>query len=271
MATRLLYEMNYQSDLPFGGNGSGLYNAFPFDIAQGFQDCTPAGVIERADRPCQCIPPGLFSPRALVGKFAVELAGVNKCVNFKVPLPNIAGITAAVQTMKDCGALCVDLEGERWNRLPPSLAGYVPSPNIIYQIPSAKTANVKVTGTTIYTSDALGAGQSLNVRYQAEPLALTGATLANGAATAGADFAACHGILQAAIPCGDPGSVSARRLIIVSRQQAGADAPVRALSKEVVLASAADIASCITSLGAKSICLQYRGESIRYVDVLLGI
>ncbi|NJR73299.1 MAG: hypothetical protein HC773_05580 [Scytonema sp. CRU_2_7] len=137
-------------------------------------------------------------------------------------------------------------------------------------MPATRTALIKVSGVMVYASDALG-NLSAGVRYTAEPLDLTGATITDGVATAGADFQACHGVLSDPIPCAENPGVTTRRVTVIAQQQAGADAPIRRLSKEIPLNNLNNLVACMTAVGQLGVCLAYNGESIDYADVLLGV
>ena len=70
----------------------------------------PAGIY--ADRPTTVCPSlgNLFRPRRLVAIFP---EGVHE-----YPVATIGGIPALVTALKTAGAICIDLEGEKWSNVP---------------------------------------------------------------------------------------------------------------------------------------------------------
>jgi hypothetical protein len=282
MARMSTYKLNYQSDIPIGGsNNTGLYNNFTFKLRGGYDDCfAPNSGITTNTGSCFCPPSNLFKPRVLVAKFAVTTpppAGTlsRDCatVRFPVALPQEALIRAWVTALKACGAVCVDLEGEEWSVIPPSLGNYTPSGDLFtlnLGVVAPKISGVMST----YDSDGLGTNQKVPIRYEATPIELTGATLGDPP-TPGGTFRRCHGAFEDSVACAGRSSISPRKIIIKARGTTAGGGilgiPPSQIVRGLPIELKSDVLTCIRDIGNITgvNCLGWKGESIKRIDQLL--
>lgn len=271
MALLDLLTCTYTSDIAAGGNGQGVYENYKFRLKAGLEDCWLGGYSTRVNEPCAC-PSTLFSPRYLSAKLPAKIAGTDtlSCatVKFVLPTPEPSFVELAVRNLKNCGAICIDLVGEKWSNIPPKLIPYTPDTRKVYRLARASN-NIKVTGIMEYNSDAFGT-VDIGIRpYEADPIDLTGASVSGttGLAVPGQPFADCHGPLQPSVPCATQG-ITPRAAIVkaVGNANGTITEPVSQLSRLVPInAKRADAIICLQLLGLKSICLGYQGESVKNI------
>lgn len=284
MAKMQVLKLNYQSDIQVGGNnGQGLYPNYAFKIREGYSDCfgTGSGYLPNVTT-CACSPGKLFSPRALIAKFAGTpgVGGLSRncaTIRFPVARPDAALIRLMVEDLKACGAVCIDLAGEEWSVVPPSLADYTPTQGL-FDLPVG-VRSPKVSGSMPnYSSDGLGTGQVVGVRYEASPETLTGAIpspLPDGQPSAGGVFVLCHGDLSPNAACAGGTSIQSRRAIVKATGRAGGAAPgtpVSQIVRQMPIRLPADIVECIKAVGdiPGVECVGYKGESIKRIDLLIA-
>jgi hypothetical protein len=275
-------KLNYQSDLKVGGvNGQGLYNNYSFKMRAGYSDCYGDGRYLPNTTTCACSPGKLFKPRALIAKFSATVSGAalsRNCatIRFPVATPTNALIRLMVNDLKACGAVCIDLDGEEWSVVPPSLAGYTPTQKI-FSLPVG-VRSPKVSGSMPnYSSDGLAGNQVIGVRYEASPIDLTGAVLGDPP-TPGGVFELCHGTLEQNAACAGGASIQPRRAIARAKGvdatvgSAVSGAPLSQLVRQMPIRLPADILECIKTLGnVQGVeCVGYKGESIKRIDLLIA-
>lgn len=280
----------YKSDLFVGGtdptltnDSKGIYNNVPFKIKTGFADtCLPGRYQDNPGSICGGNTK-LFSMRKLVATFGPNTApGTSGKEGSKVefPVDDIAGLKDDVADLKKCGAVCIDLVGERWKIIPQSIGGqkiYTPDSTVIVlkfgqKIPSTS-------GKVNYKSDGLSGTLNIGdgdldviatVKWESDPT----------------DFARliedCIGKPDTSKGCAIARSgFKHRRLVAIGTSATtdgtGADDQLTAKDKKVfrrevpVDRSGAYPLACITSFASfKGIqCWAYKGEDIKNIHLYL--
>lgn len=242
----------YTSDI-----AGATYDNVGFKLRTGFDDCTTA--LGMYDDPLDtlCPPSKFFSMRHLVATFDDGGTPGRRGARIKFPVssPSVLDITAAVLALKACGAVCIDLVGERWTVVPPSIGGYTAGADKMVLNNDGKMAEKK-SGRINYTSDAAGANQLVNVAYELEPVALSNA------------IDGCVGPLDDSPACVLAG-ISPRRGI-AKGAVVNADNPKATFARTAPIRSLAEVQNCIATVGNLPFvqCMGYRGENIRRVDLL---
>lgn len=236
--------------------GNTAYDNVAFKQRFGFDDCNASlGYLEDVDTLCP--PSKFFSMRYLKATFDdTALPGRRGAqIQFPVASPDPVAIQAAVTALKGCGAVCIDLIGERWTVVPPSIGNYTVGTAQMVLGDDGQYAD-KRAGRAIYSSDALGAGQIVNVAYEIEPVALSGV------------IDGCIGAIDESSACLIAG-ISPRRAIAKGSVQNDAN-PKASFSRAAPIQSLAEVQNCISNVGNINFvqCVGYRGENIRRIDLL---
>lgn len=240
---------NYKSDLGFD------YKNIGFKLKAGRANLG-AGCGAYTDKTNSfCPSPNLFKPRAIICTFVD-----GERVRFPVSDPSL--ITSCIQVLKkNVNIVCMDLDGESWGVVPPTLGKYTPT-NTAYLLPTGKRSD-KVTGSYDYTSDVLGlVGDKYAIERDPEPIS----TALLGCLENKRDKDKC--VLNA--------GVKARYVIVTANGQTQIDnggggtvvTPTTIIRKGKV-SKTEDIINCITAAGNVGLCVGYKGESIRNVHLLV--
>jgi len=233
------------------------YDNVGFKIRTGFDDCTTAIGAYDDSVDSLCPPSRFFAMRHLVATF--DDGGTpgrrGSRIKFPVASPSTLDITAAVLALKACGAVCIDLVGEKWTVVPPSIGGYSAGADKMVLNNDGEMADKK-SGRILYSSDAAGANQLVNVAYEIEPVALSNA------------IDGCVGTLDESPACVLAG-IRPRRGI-AKGAVVNADNPKATFSRVAPIRALAEVQNCISTVGNLPFvqCMGYQGESIRRVDLL---
>lgn len=232
------------------------YDNVGFKQRAGFEDCNATfGYLEGVTNLCP--PSSLFKMRYLKATF--EDGGTpgrrGSQIQFPVNSPDPVSIEADVTALKACGAVCIDLIGERWTVVPPSLGNYTVGTDQMVLDNDGEFAD-KRAGRAIYSSDALGANQIVNVAYEIEPVALS--SVIDG----------CVGPIDEQAACLIAG-ISPRRAI-AKGSVANATNPKATFSRAAPIRILSEVQDCISNVGNLPFvqCVGYRGENIRRIDLL---
>lgn len=271
MARVVTKMVNYTADFLPAVSGQPANQLLPFKIAEGVvEDCGFPFQSNLAG--CGCNIAGLYSMRYLDITFDPgSAAPARQCKKVQIPVPDRtqAAIKQLVDLAKACGATCIDLVGEKWTVIPPSLAGYTSSTTPI-NLPTGNR-NVKRKSVTLdYKADYLtGAASKVNTRYE------WGADLA-----ATSDYPALTGAIESCNAFTDKaicdfGTVKNRYAIgkgvVAPISGVGNENPTFSRQLPIEGYTAADILACIVSYGNVTgvQCVGYQGESVKRIDLLL--
>jgi hypothetical protein len=243
----------YQSDLGIA------YDNLSFKIRTGFEDC-PIFLTYVFPPDVLCPVSGFFEPRYLQATFANRGQGATGSddrtgARIKFPLADLGGLAFYVGQLRNCGAQCIDLIGERWNVVPPSIANYTAG-GVPMVLPDDGQFADKRAGRANYTSDALGANQQVNVSYEILPVDLS--NVIDG----------CAGPLSQSPSC-DLAGIKPRAAIAQGAVDNPAN-PRATFRRKAPISDPADIVGCITNVGNLPFvqCVGYKGEDIPRVDLL---
>jgi hypothetical protein len=254
----------------------------PFSIREGMDDC-----IEYPKQKSNCGCPVSFQMRALIATFGDD-DPKRTClkVRFPIALPDPGIISAQVALLKDCGAICVDLDGEEWGIVPQSLTDaskYTPTYDYIPLIISAFSP--KLSGRMKdYVSDALPTTfrPRPKVAIEVDPIGFANDVAVGtvnidsgtGLPTANGNEDGCTGPLNNQIIC-LISDIRARYLTVFGNSVkvggTGADEPPAIFRRKVPINTLAKVASCIKKAGNYTgiHCVGYKGESITRIDLLV--
>lgn len=207
-----------------------------------------------------CGATGLFTPRALIATF-------NTGVIHRFPLASRdnADLEEAVNLLKDNNAVCIDLEGEKWNLVPQTFfSGTNFRTDPFTDIPSQK---VQESVSYDYTPDIQASGTiRLSTRVEKTPTAL------NACQKSGLDDAQVQG---GGICAGGGLGISPRRYIIqalATKTGDPVDAKPRRVVRNAIISDkvAANIKTAITGIAPCAYCVGYQGESVKNVHLLFA-
>jgi hypothetical protein len=253
-----------------------------FSIREGMDDCIsyPA-----AKSNCGC--PVSFQMRALIATFGDD-DPKRTClkVRFPIALPDPGIISAQVNLLKECGAICVDLDGEEWGIVPNALTDaskYTPSYDFIQLIVS--NFSPKLSGRMKdYVADGLPTTfrPKPKVAIEVDPIAFANAVAVGtvnidavtGLPKPNGSEAGCTGALNNQIIC-LISDIRARYLTVFGNSVKvggnGADEPPAIFRRKVPINTLDKVAPCIKVAGNYPgiHCVGYKGESITRIDQLV--
>ncbi len=239
----------YWSDLSDNG-GALKYPKVRFKIKEGKEskaaDCADIEIPDSV-----CAPATLLKMRALVVTF-------KSGEKIRFPVDRAAKIVLCTRALKnDNDVVCIDLDGEEWGIVPPSLAGYKQN-STAYSLPTdAKSA--KDTGGFDYTSEVMG-----KIRYkfaiEISPSAISGAALA------------CLDNVGAKDGCTIPIPGFQPRYIVLkanrSKKPGEPNSPL--IVRKATVATLSKVMACAKAMGDLGLCIGYKGESIKNLQNLVG-
>lgn len=226
------------------------YKKLPIKIREGFQ--SDAGSIYQAKTKAICNVSNLFTPRRLIATFHTDSNNAKYGAKIIYPVPRTQDIATMVNALKANGAACIDLEGEEWQYVPPTIGNYtIGSGSFTLSVGSTSP---KTAGTIKGDSDVQGANQNFKVRWETDPSALSSA------------ISDCAGPFVTEEACFSS-NLNVRKVIIYSVNQAGGK-----IVRSAPVAKKEDILDCIAAImdvnGVH--CVGYKGESAKRVDLLIG-
>lgn len=212
-----------------------------------------------------------LSTRALLATFVLNEAGDTGQFRYPVPLKvGGSGIFALAQALTGLGAICIDLVGERWIRVPNSqLGGIVPSYRTTpyTNIPGEPNKTVVSYQYDSDVSAQLGGQQNFSTNYETLPVelasvssnCLTNPQERNGSGVCGT---------------GDSG-IEPRKLLW---QAEASDSPDGStidgiISRQSIVSAATDaeLRQCLVDIADSVYCAGYEGESIRNLQSLIAL
>jgi hypothetical protein len=184
------------------------------------------------------------------------------------PVFNRANIAARVASLKANDAICINLVGEQWNVLPPSITGEASFKSTPYT--DISPTGLKTSYSFTYSSDVLSATSeeateptlTLKTSVETAPTALHDCQIAGlEDATAGS-----IGICSIAGVGIDP-----RKYIIQALAKKGEETKFRRVVRQAIVSNeaAADILAVVEDVSSCAYCLGYRGESITNVHAFI--
>lgn len=182
--------------------------------------------------------------RALVVKFSD-----GETVRF--PISNPVNIADCVRHFLAITSVeCIDLDGEEWGVVPPTLGGYTPV-TTVYSLPTGGKAD-KATGSYDYTSDVIGLiGDKFAVEDNPEPLAT--------------QLLGCPENKREKDRCVLGAGIKARHVLAIANGAGGS-----VIARKGKVSSVDSVLSCISAVGNRVLCVGYKGESIRNVHLLIN-
>jgi hypothetical protein len=253
----------------------------PFALTAGLDDC-----IEYEDRVGSCgCPLRFLEMRHLVATFGPDKDKEKNCLQVKFPVPKISDIASYVKKLTDCGAICIDLVGERWQVVPAAYKGetlYTPSYDLIELKKGRFSA--KLSG-RMKEYDADITGEFIpKVAIEVDPIKLAGILVGtepqqdedSGAYEVTGNESGCTGKLVKQDAC-SPADISPRYITLlgsstyegISDEQKKTS---RRFNRKVPVKKASEVLTCIKNIsnGFKGInCYGYQGESISRIDLLV--
>lgn len=187
-----------------------------------------------------CATARFFAPRYLLASFSVN----GRPEKIKFPVPRTEQIEPGLRALKQIRAVCVDLVGEKWSLIPPSL-GYTPS-NPTYTLPQDSS---KTSGTFRYQSDVLGSNLRAKFAVEIAPDALSTQIL----------NAFCMPDIQENDICAATfEGFQTRRFVATAKNENGGS-----IVRQAPLTSLAGVPTCLGQIGARASCVGYLGESVK--------
>ncbi|MDS3861030.1 hypothetical protein RIF25_09435 [Thermosynechococcaceae cyanobacterium BACA0444] len=239
----------YWSDLS-DNNGALKYPKVRFKIKEGKED--QAGKCSDIELPDSvCSPANLLKMRALIVTY-------KSGEKIRYPIDRAAKIVLCVRSLKtDQNVICIDLDGEEWGIVPPSLAGYTQKTEA-YTLPTGVKSE-KDTGSFDYTSEIMG-----KIRYkfaiELEPKAISDKALACLENAGGKD--------GCTIPI--PGFAPRYAVLKANRAKKAGELTDPLIVRKAPIASISKVMPCIKDLGSQGLCIGYKGESIKNLQNLVG-
>lgn len=186
----------------------------------------------------------IFNPRALIGEYPDKS-------KIRYPVANFLTLAAQVQTILLDGAVCVHLDGESWAFIPPNFLNNADPTRTAYAPQPAGVTQIE-TGSYDYTSDVIG---EVTAQYKMEMLP---APL----------FNAAKGCLANPVigttPCTLTGQISPRHLTVIANREGGGTFARKTFPET----RGDDVLDCGESLLGVGLCVRYKGESVRNVQIL---
>lgn len=257
MARKMIAE--YHSDI-----GGKTYKNVPFKIREGLDACYP---YPTAAKNCTCNIP--FKMRALIATFGgADVPGgstAKECLTVRFPIfgASALNVLELASDLKQCGAICIDLDGEEWGVVPPSIIPYTPTFSLI-TLQTGSFTDKRNGRAQEYVSNGVGGKKPVKVAYDSDPSAFA------------ALIDSCIGVLDNQAIC-EISDIMPRHLIARGNSTSGVEAPENKgrsiFSRKVPVKDVGDIVDCGTIIGnfAGIQCIGYKGESIKRVDLLLGL
>lgn len=197
-----------------------------------------------------CSPTFLFKPRAVIATY-------KDGAKIRFPVPSPQKIKDAVEELlKLTDVVCIDLDGEEWRVIPPSVGDYTPKFQN-FQLPDGKAK--KITGVMLYSSDIAGKNTPVRFAVEAEPNQVI--TLAKG----------CWND-RGPKSCASPIPIRARHVIFYGTGKTLKSATGFEHTQKIVrkfpVEDLVKLCNCIKRVGREAECLGYKGESVRNVHLL---
>ncbi len=268
----------YESDLGTEFNQKYV----PFAITSKMDDC-----ITYKDRIGACGCPVPFEMRHLVATFDPDQSADRKCLIVKFPVPKVSSIPDFVSKIRDCGAVCIDLVGEKWGIIPPTYKQtdyYKPNYDLITLANAGKFSPKLAGRMKEYVADIKDQIILPKLAIEVDPIAL--ATIIFGAAptkdaTSGlyiptGNETGCTGKIVNQDVCSLSDVVARYITLLGNSTYSGISDNQKKLpkrfSRKVPVKTNDDIFTCIQKIsqGFKGInCFGYQGESISRIDLLV--
>ncbi|MDG2989488.1 hypothetical protein L3556_00860 [Candidatus Synechococcus calcipolaris G9] len=242
--------VEYKSDLIVNGQLHTI-KKLRFKMKEGkldpFTDCAQ---IEMPDSVCGSA--SILKPRAVVVTF-----NTGERIRFPIDEPSKVPTCIAVLSARD-DVICVDLDGEEWRVIPPSLTGGGTPNATPYSLPTGAKSE-KLTGGYDYTSDVMG---QVRYKYAVEllPDAISSVILTCLENTGPKD--ACT------LPI--PGFRPRHLTLKANRERTPGEPNSPMIARKVPVSSVTGVAECAEALAPLGLCLSYKGESIRNAHNLIG-
>lgn len=254
----------------------------PFTLTANLNDC-----IEYEDRVGSCgCPLKFLEMRHLVATFGAEKSKDKNCLQVKFPVPKISDISSYVKKLTDCGAVCIDLIGERWAVVPAAWKGetlYTPSYDLIKLKPGRFSP--KLSGRMKEYQPDIDGEFLPRVAIEVDPIELTKILVGvepkqdenSGAYEVTGEESGCTGKLVKQDSC-SPADITPRYITLlgsstyegISEEQKKTS---RRFSRKVPIKDRSEVLQCIENISNqfKGInCYGYQGESVERIDLLVG-
>ena len=168
----------------------------------------------------------------------------------RLPISTVDRIVACVQALKgNEDVACIDLDGEEWGVIPPTLGGYTTN-NTVYQLPTGSKSE-KFNGAYDYTSDVLGLSvDKYAIEQNPESISL--------------QLLECLANRREKDRCILTAGVRARHIVVIANGSNNS-----AIVRKGKVSTLADVLTCVQGLTDRVLCIGYKGESIKNVDLLV--
>lgn len=196
-------------------------------------------------------PEGICPSNGLIRRMRALIITMSDGEKVRFPISTSTNIAACVRALtSQSGVECIDLDGEEWGVVPPTIGGYT-SYRGTYILGVGSKAD-KLTGSYDYTSDVLGlVGDKYAVETDPEELS----TQLIGCLASRRDKDRC--VLGA--------GVKARHVIAIANGAANS-----VIVRKGKVSTVDTVLSCISAVGNRALCMGYKGESIRNVHLLVA-
>ncbi len=266
----------YFSDIP-----NLTFRNVPFAITANMDDC-----VLYPDRTGACGCPVNFKMRALIATFDDPNKPERKCLQVRFPVPSVEQIVPITRKLKDCGAICINLDGEEWDILPPKIGSinYTPSYDLI--VLEGGRFSPKLSGRMAEYNSDINAEQIFRpkVAIEVDPIGLASIILGEtpelnpntNLYTPSGNESGCTGKIIEANIC-TLATTTPRYITMrgnsTSRTSSSAQRKIpKNFVRKAPVRDTLKIPECITNIsnGFEGIhCFGYKGESIERIDILV--